>query len=135
MQIKSLNSGRAKITSIKKLPILLNQVIHYQPDLTDYQKSINPTTSSDLLSLFEVAPHITLHPFYNDVISNNIKPPISRMKNSFDFAEKIRNLQIPPGHKIIALDVVSLFTNFQISIAIKDIKDRWSQIQPLTKIP
>ena len=71
------------------------------------------------------SPTYNLASFYNDVISNNIIPPISRVKNSFDFAEKIKNLQVPPGYKIISLDAVSLFKNVQIGIAIKGMKDRW----------
>ena len=42
---------------------------------------------------------------------------------------------VPHGQKIISLDAVSLFTNVQIGIAIKGIKDRWPQIQPHIKMP
>ena len=62
-------------------------------------------------------------------------PPISRIKNSFDFIEKIENIQAPLSHKIISLDVVSLFTNVQIGIVIKGIEDRWLKIQPHAKMP
>ena len=69
------------------------------------------------------------------MISNNITPPISRVKNSFDFIQKIQNIQIPPDYIIISLDVVSLFTNAQIGIAIKGIKERWAKIQPHVNMP
>ena len=44
--------------------------------------------------------------FYNDVISKNINPSISRIENSFDFIEKVKNTKIPPGYKIISLDAI-----------------------------
>ena len=62
-------------------------------------------------------------------------PIISRVKNSFDFIEKIENIQIPPNYKIISLDVVSLFTNVQIEKAIKGIKKIWAKIQPHINMP
>ena len=114
---------------------LLNLVIHYQTDLTDYQKSTNPTTPSDLLSFFCRSPTYNLASFYNDVIWNNIIPPISRVKKNFEFEEKIKNLQVQPDQKMISLDAVPHFTNVQIGTVIKGIKERWPQIQPHTKIP
>ena len=66
--------------------------------------------------------------FYNDIISNNIIGLISRVRKSFDFVKKIKNLQVPPGQKIISLDTVSLFTHVQFGIAIKGIEERWPLI-------
>ena len=42
---------------------------------------------------------------YN-VISKNITPPISRVKNSFDFIEKVKNTKMLLDYKIISLDFV-----------------------------
>ena len=81
------------------------------------------------------SPTYNLASFYNRIISNNITPLISRVKDSFEFIPTIKNMTIPPGRKIISLDAVSLFTNIQIGIAIKGIKDRWNQIQPHAKMP
>ena len=81
------------------------------------------------------SPTYNLASFYNNIISNNITPPISRIKNSSDFIEKIKNIEVPLNHKIISLDAVSLFTNVQIGIAIKGIKERWLKIQPHAKMP
>ena len=53
----------------------------------------------------------------------------------YKFIEKIKNIQVPLNYKIISLDTVSLFTNVQISIAIKGIKNTWPQIQTHVKMP
>ena len=71
----------------------------------------------------------------NNVITSNIIRPTSRIKNSFDFIEKIKNIQVPLNYQTISLDAVSLFTNVQIGMAIKRIKERWPQIQPHVKMP
>ena len=69
------------------------------------------------------SPTYNLASFYNRTISNNITPPISREKIVLNLFKKFY-CHNPPGHKIISLDAVSLFTNVQIGIAIKSIKDR-----------
>ena len=81
------------------------------------------------------SPTYNLASFYSKILTNDINPPISRIKNSFEFIQKIKNITIPPGHKIISLDAVSLFTNVQIGIAMTGIKSRWHQIQPHAKMP
>ena len=81
------------------------------------------------------SPTYNLASFYNNIISCNVPPPFSRVKNSFDFIDKIKNIQVPLSHKIISLDAVSLFTNVQIGLAFKGIKEIWPQIQPKTKMP
>ena len=80
------------------------------------------------------SPAYNLASFYNNVISENTTPPISRVKNSFDSIEKIKNTKIPPGYSIISFDAVSLFTSVQFGLAMKGIKNRWSQIQPHVKM-
>ena len=59
----------------------------------------------------------------------------THIPSSLDFIQKILNNEIPPDHKIISLGVVSFFTNVQIGIAIKGIKERWVKIQPHVNIP
>ena len=49
--------------------------------------------------------------FYNTIIVNKIIRPTSRIKISFDFIEKIKNIQVPLNYNFISLDAVSLFTN------------------------
>ena len=81
------------------------------------------------------SPTYNLEFFYNKIISNNITPPISRIKNSFDFVLKIKNITIPPDYKLISLDAISLITNFKIGLAIEGIKKRLGQIHPHIKMP
>lgn len=56
-------------------------------------------------------------------------------KDSWSFAESIRGLRLPENHKLISLDVTSLFTNVPIELALQCIEDRWNEIEPHTLLP
>ena len=98
-------------------------------------KTHKPNNRLRLIVSFCGSPTYNLASFYNNIILKNTTPPTPRIKNSFDFIEKVKNTRIPSGYKIISLDAVSLFTNVQIRLAMKSIKLRWSQIQPHVKMP
>ena len=57
------------------------------------------------------------------------------VKDSFDFHDKISNVQLPPGYQLISLDVSSLFTNISVPIVTKIISDRFDELRPHTNIP
>ena len=46
------------------------------------------------------------------------------VKNSADFVEKIRNLEVPPVHKIISYDVSALFTSIPVDDAVRVVRRR-----------
>ena len=81
------------------------------------------------------SPTYNLASFYSNIISCNVPPPFSRVKNSFDSIDKIKKIQVALSHKIISLDAVWLFTNVQIGLAFKGMKERWPQIERKTKMP
>lgn len=57
------------------------------------------------------------------------------VKDTFEFCEKVKNLQLPINYKIISLDVVSLFTNISWSLTRNLISDHWEHISAVTTIP
>ena len=44
------------------------------------------------------------------------------IKNSGDFVDKVKNLEMPPGQKLIAYDVSALFTSIPLPYAIKAVR-------------
>ena len=44
------------------------------------------------------------------------------IQNSGDFVDKVKNLEIPPGQKLIAYDVSALFTSIPLPYAIKAVR-------------
>jgi len=71
---------------------------------------------------------------YNE-LSKCIKPPNSRVKNNFEIAEKLKDINIPPNFSLISLDVKSLFTNIDKNLLKEGLDKRFSQIHNKSKIP
>jgi len=73
--------------------------------------------------------------FLHEIISKSIPTSDSHTHNSFDLYKSLSNLKIPESHMLISLDVVSLFTNVPLSLAIDGVSKRWSHISKNTKLP
>ncbi|XP_072759915.1 uncharacterized protein [Anoplolepis gracilipes] len=63
--------------------------------------------------------------------------PVSHsfIKNSFELVDKIKNVNLDNGYKLISLDVVSLFANIPIELAIESISNRWNFISEEIELP
>ncbi|XP_055714925.1 uncharacterized protein LOC129809142 [Phlebotomus papatasi] len=78
-------------------------------------------------------------PTYNlaKFISANLSPLSQshyNVKNSLEIAEFVVESRLPEGYVLISLDVVSLFTNVPIDIALKEIERRFHEIGPNTDL-
>jgi len=69
------------------------------------------------------------------IISKNILQPHSQISNSYQLVKKLNGVTIEKGYDLISLDVVSLFTNVPVNLAIDSISNRWCHISRGTKIP
>jgi len=49
----------------------------------------------------------------------------SYIKNSFQFVKDIKEMRIDNNYKLISLNIVSLFTNIPLDIAIDCVNDNW----------
>ena len=65
----------------------------------------------------------------------NIPEAPSRVDNSFQLVRKLRGKHLDPGRKLISLDVVSLFTNIPIDLALESISKRWEHLRDTCSIP
>lgn len=81
------------------------------------------------------SPSYKLSRFYQDILKNITGKKSSYVKNSNDFADKIRKLSIPENYKLVSLDVTSLFTNIPLNLVIALISKKWSEIKVHTKLP
>jgi hypothetical protein len=57
------------------------------------------------------------------------------LKNSYECAEKLKSIQLPPGYILISLDVTALFDSIPPQLAKKAIEDEWDTIKEHTNIP
>jgi len=81
------------------------------------------------------SPLYALATFLQKTISSNIPLPQSHIENSFELVKKIKNTHIDDEFSLISLDVVSLFTNIPIDLAIKSVTNRWNFISTSCNIP
>lgn len=56
------------------------------------------------------------------------------VKNSYDFKSKIDTITLQPNDILVSFDVISLFTNIPVDIAISEIDKRWDEIKHNTDI-
>lgn len=73
--------------------------------------------------------------FLHNILYKSFQKADSHIENNYDFVNKINNIELQRGHVLLSLDVVSLFTNVPIDLALKSIKTRWKFIRNNTKIP
>ncbi|XP_044755026.1 uncharacterized protein LOC123313980 [Coccinella septempunctata] len=57
------------------------------------------------------------------------------IKDSFDFAQQMNNLAIPPNQVILSLDVVNLYGNIHNELVKRVINEKWNIIQQHTTMP
>jgi len=73
--------------------------------------------------------------FLHKIISNNIVKPQSHVENSFHLINELKGKSVTDDYDLISLDVVSLFTNIPINLALEGMTKRWDQIKKGTDIP
>lgn len=80
-------------------------------------------------------------PSYNlaTFIHNILNPLTStfkyNVKNSFEFVEFTKTVELPESHALVSLDVVSLYTNIPKQLVLHIIKKNWQFISAYTSIP
>lgn len=57
------------------------------------------------------------------------------IQDSFEFADFANDFQLPDGYRLLSLDVVSLFSNITVQLAIRAIEKRWRDISEHCSIP
>ncbi|XP_072037416.1 uncharacterized protein [Amphiura filiformis] len=62
------------------------------------------------------------------VLANILSPLVGKTEhhihNSGEFVEKVKNLEVPPGQKLISYDVSALFTSIPVPDAIQAVRDK-----------
>ena len=81
------------------------------------------------------SPLYKLASFLDRIMHKSFPSSSSSVKNSFEVVKKLNNVNIEKGHTLISLDVVSLFTNIPLDLAIESISKRWDFISSNCEIP
>lgn len=72
-----------------------------------------------------------MYKFLKNVLKNVINQNNYYIKDSFDLKNQLKNITIPDKHILISLDVVSLYTNIPIELAISTITKNEQKLKNL----
>lgn len=76
------------------------------------------------------SPTYKLAKWYTSILSKVVGKLEGSVRNSFEFATKIKSKIVPENHTMLSLDAVSLYTSIPIDLALDIIKNKWIEIQP-----
>ena len=78
-----------------------------------------------IISLVNSPTHFLAKLVYTE-LKKCIKPPSSRVNNSFEFKNTISNINVPSGFSLLSLDVSSLFTNIPCELVLRSLDKRYT---------
>ena len=78
------------------------------------------------------SPLYKLANFFHYILIESVPKSESFIKNSFELVNKLGNIEWKQNYELLSLDVISLFTNIPIDLAINSISNRWEYISQNT---
>lgn len=82
------------------------------------------------------SPTYNLSKYLSRVLNNCLQHDDKyNVDDTFTFCRMMQNIRLPPGHVLISLDVVSLFTNIPLDLVLHTITDAWEIISQSCSIP
>ena len=81
------------------------------------------------------SPLFSIAKFVKKILTSSFPVTRSHTKNSFELYKSLSNFKINETDVLLSLDVVSMFTNIPIDLALLGIANRWSYIEKSTDIP
>lgn len=81
------------------------------------------------------SPTYQLSKYLAQSLSNIIGKSQYHVQNSWEFCNFIKRISIPKNHILVSFDVVSLYTNIPVDLAIHSINKNWGKIKDFTNLP
>ena len=81
------------------------------------------------------SPTCILSKYLKTIITKSLPTPLSNIKNSWEFKQKIEKCKVPLNYVLLSLDVTSLFTNIPNKLVLIGLEKRWELIKNNTSIP
>jgi len=81
------------------------------------------------------SPFYSLASFIQKMIASGVPYAASYVENSFQLVERLRDIKLDNRHVLLSLDVISLFTNIPLDLAIDSVVRRLDNILNNSNIP
>jgi len=81
------------------------------------------------------SPFYSLASFIQKIIASGVQYAASCVENSFQLVEKLKSVRLDDRHVLLSLDVILLFTNILLDLAIDSVVKRLDNILDNSKIP
>lgn len=80
-------------------------------------------------------PSSRLSKWLSGILRNYLADDKFILKNSFDFRSAISVITVEPSERMVSFDIISLFTNIPVSLAMDIVVEQWDEISTHTNIP
>jgi hypothetical protein len=87
------------------------------------------------ITSFIESPLYMVSKYVADILGKVNGDSIYDLRNSYDCAEKLASIKIPPNYRLISLDVTALFDSITPRMASKAVSEEWDKIKDHTTIP
>lgn len=81
------------------------------------------------------SPTYQISKFYSNILSNITSLNNHSIKDSWSFKKFIDSIKIPKENTLFSLDIISLYTNIPIDLALLAVENNWHKINNFTDIP
>ena len=102
--------------------------IYGQVKLHKQNKPLRPIVSTLGTVMYKTAKYIT------KILSPLVGSSPYDAGDSFQLAEKLKSLTVPPSHVMVSFDVVSMFTNIPIELVLQLIDEKYNDIAQFTTL-
>lgn len=81
------------------------------------------------------APARELCKYLVNILKNLTSESKYNIKDAREFKSRLQDIEIEDDEVLVSFDVISLFPNIPINLALKAVKDKWSLLESFTNIP
>lgn len=81
------------------------------------------------------SPYYKMSKYFGNIVSQIIGRNRYHVKDSFHFHDAVKHQTVPEGFGFASFDIISMYTNIPIDLALEVVEKNWNKLSKLTKLP